>query len=54
MMHWADGSVVRARIQSFDATFGVKQTDAITLHQGGVATTFKSQPGVPPFDDRKS
>ena len=33
IMHWADGSVVRARIESYDSTFGVKKTDAITLHK---------------------
>ena len=53
-MHWADGSVARARIQSYDSTFGVKKTDEITLHKAGVATKFKSQPGVHEFDDTKS
>ena len=33
IMHWADGSVARARIESYDSTFGVKKTDAITLHK---------------------
>jgi immune inhibitor A len=51
IMHWADGSVVRARISSYDSTFGVKKTDAITLHKNGVPTTFASQPGNPLFDD---
>ena len=54
IMHWADGSVARARIESYDSTFGVKKTDAITLHKAGVATTFKSQPGVSLFDDMQS
>jgi immune inhibitor A len=54
LLHWADGSVVRARIQSYDSTFGVKKTDAITLHKAGVASTFKSLPGVSLFDDTKS
>jgi immune inhibitor A len=54
IMHWADGSVVRARIESYDSTFGVKKTDAITLHKAGVPMTFKSQPGVSVFDDMQS
>ena len=53
-MHWADGTVVRPRIQSFDSTFGVKKTDTITLHKSGVATTFESQPGVSVFDDTQN
>ena len=35
LLHWSDGSIVRARIQSYDSTFGVKKTDAITLHNAG-------------------
>jgi immune inhibitor A len=54
LLHWSDGSIVRARIQSYDSTFGVKKTDAITLHLNGVPTTFKSQPGVTLFDDTQS
>jgi immune inhibitor A len=54
LLHWSDGSIVRARIQSYDSTFGVKKTDAITLHQNGVPTTFRSQPGVTLFDDTQS
>ena len=53
-MHWSDGTVARPRIQSYDSTFGVKKTDAITLHKAGVATTFPSQPGVSIFDDTQS
>jgi immune inhibitor A len=54
IMHWADGTVVRPRIESYDSTFGVKKTDAITLHKLGVPSTFKSQPGVSLFDDMQS
>ena len=49
-----DGQPWRARVQSFDSTFGLDPTDAITLHQNGVATTHASQPAVPVFDDSKS
>jgi immune inhibitor A len=54
VLHWSDGTVVRPRIQSYDSTFGVKKTDALTLHKAGVATTFPSQPGVSLFDDTQS
>ena len=32
ILHWSDGSVARPRIQSYDSTFGLQATDAITLH----------------------
>jgi immune inhibitor A len=53
-LHWENGSVMRPRIQSFDATFTTQATDAITLHNGGVATAIPSRPGVSTFDDSKS
>jgi immune inhibitor A len=53
-LHWADGSVMRPRLQSFDATFTTQATDAITLHSGGVAATVPSRPGVSTFDDSQS
>ena len=53
-LHWANGSVMRPRLQSFDATFTTQATDAITVHNGGVATTIPSRPGVSTFDDSKS
>jgi len=51
MLHWADGSVMRPRLQSFDSTFTLAPTDAITLHRSGVAANVASQPGVSVFDD---
>jgi immune inhibitor A len=53
-LHWANGSVMRPRLQSFDATFTTQKTDAITVHNGGVATTIPSRPGVSTFDDSQS
>jgi immune inhibitor A len=53
-LHWANGSVMRPRLQSFDATFTTQATDAITVHNGGVAVTVPSRPGVSTFDDSKS
>ncbi|MHA7280918.1 immune inhibitor A domain-containing protein [Arthrobacter sp. MDT2-2] len=52
---WSDGTVVRNRIQSFDATFGKQATDALNLHRetaAGMATlAAPSQPGAAVFDD---
>ena len=52
--HWADGTLMRNRILSYDSTFGVERTDAITLHNNGVAATIASKPAVPTFDDTKT
>ena len=54
MLHWADGSVMRPRIQSYDSTFSLEPTDSITLHLGGAAVNVPSQPGVSVFDDMSS
>jgi immune inhibitor A len=54
IMHWADGTTMRPRLQSFDSTFGLQATDAITLHKDGVAASFPSQPGVSVFNDLQS
>ncbi|MFJ3820428.1 immune inhibitor A domain-containing protein [Streptomyces nodosus] len=51
-LKWADGTYMRNRIQTFDSTFSLVRTDAITLHSNGVATKIKSRPGVSVFDDR--
>ncbi|WP_258062437.1 immune inhibitor A [Arthrobacter sp. B0490] len=52
---WSDGTVLRNRIQSFDATFGKEATDALSLHRetaaGMTTATAPSQPGVAVFDD---
>jgi len=53
-LHWANGSVMRPRLQSFDATFTTQKTDAITVHNAGVAVTVPSRPGVSTFDDSQS
>ena len=52
ILHWADGSVIRPRLQSFDATFTLAPTDAVTLHNNGVEVSVPSRPGVSVFDDR--
>ena len=42
---------MRQRILAYDSTFGTEKTDAITLHNNGVAATIPSQKAVPTFDD---
>mgnify|MGYP003292281652 CR=1 FL=1 len=49
-----DGQPWRSRVQSYDSTFGLYVTDAITLHFNGAETTHPSQPAVPVFDDTQS
>ena len=51
----ADGESWRPRVQSYDSTFGLEKTDAITLHDPdtGVAGTYGGLPAVPTFDDTK-
>ncbi|MDQ1045937.1 immune inhibitor A domain-containing protein [Streptomyces sp. V4I2] len=53
-LKWSDGTLMRNRVQSFDSTFSWYPTDALTLHNAGVATKIKSRPGVPVFDDGTS
>ncbi len=52
--HWANGQLMRQRIQSYDSTFGLERTDAITLHLNSAPTTIASKPAVPVFDDTKT
>ncbi len=54
VMYRADGGVWRNRIQSFDSTFGLQPTDALTLHSNSVPSDHPSQDAVPVFDDRNS
>ncbi|WP_187285162.1 immune inhibitor A domain-containing protein [Streptomyces sp. OR43] len=52
-LKWSDGTVIRNKIQPFDAPFSWYPTDGFTLHNGDVATKIKPQLGVPVFDDHK-
>jgi immune inhibitor A len=47
----AAGGAVSNRIQSFDSTFSIEPTDAITLHFNSVEVKFPSQKGVSIFND---
>ncbi|MFF2526019.1 immune inhibitor A domain-containing protein [Streptomyces liangshanensis] len=50
---WADGTVMRNRIQAYDSTFSWWPTQGLTLHKANVATKIKPKLGAPVFDDRK-
>jgi immune inhibitor A len=62
--HWPDGTLMRNRILSYDSTFGLAPTAALTLHlsrfdaQGKFAETMTgsvpSRPAVSTFDDRNT
>ena len=56
VLHWSSGDTVRPRIQSYDATFTLAPTDAVTLHNGpgGSTVTVASQAGVSTFNDNNS
>ena len=54
VMYRADGGVWRNRTQSYDSTFGLEPTDAITLHYQGEPSYHPSLPAVPIFDDNNS
>ena len=52
--HSYDGHLLRPRILSYDSTFGLERTDAITLHKNSQPATIASQAAVPVFDDTKT
>jgi immune inhibitor A len=54
--HWSNGTLMRNRILSYDSTFGLERTDAITLHNpaDGTTGTVASKPAQPVFDDTKT
>ncbi|MFE2187565.1 immune inhibitor A domain-containing protein [Streptomyces sp. NPDC059455] len=50
---WADGKLMRNRIQAYDSPFSRLPSDGFTLHNDGKAAKVKPKPGIPVFDDRK-
>ncbi|MGR8010282.1 immune inhibitor A domain-containing protein [Streptomyces hypolithicus] len=52
-LKWADGKLLRNKIQTYDASFSRYRTDGFTLHNADVPLKLKSQKGVSVFDDRK-
>jgi immune inhibitor A len=51
VMYRADGGVWRNRVQTYDSTFGLQSTDALTLHWLSQSSYHPSLPAVPVFDD---
>lgn len=49
--HSYDGHLLRPRILSFDSTFGLEPTDALTVHKNSRPTIIPSRPAVPVFND---
>ena len=54
VMYRADGEIWRNRVQTYDSTFGLQPTDAITLHWRGEHSDHPSLPAMPIFDDLNS
>ncbi|MFD3483302.1 immune inhibitor A domain-containing protein [Streptomyces sp. NPDC058665] len=52
-LKWADGTVMRNKIQTFDSSFSWYPTDLFQLHNADKAQWIKPQAGKPVFDDRK-
>jgi immune inhibitor A len=52
-LKYSDGTLMRNRVQSYDAPFSLSRTDGFALHKAGVGTWVPSQAGNPVFDDRK-
>ncbi len=50
-MYRADGGPWRSRIQTYDSTFGLEPTEALTLHWFSQSSFHPSLPAVPVFDD---
>ncbi|MET8576440.1 immune inhibitor A domain-containing protein [Streptomyces sp. NPDC005012] len=53
-LRWADGTLMRNRIQAYDSPFSLKPTTGMTLHKAGVPVRVPSLRGVPVFDDSKN
>ncbi|GAA3303320.1 hypothetical protein GCM10020295_51620 [Streptomyces cinereospinus] len=51
-LKWADGTLMRNRIQAYDSPFSLYRTDGMTLHKADVATWIPGSKGVPVFNDR--
>ncbi len=49
--HWADGSLLRPRIGSFDSTFGLDPVPPLTVHNGASTVTIPGSPAAKVFSD---
>ncbi|MFJ1803439.1 immune inhibitor A domain-containing protein [Streptomyces sp. NPDC088180] len=52
-LKWKDGSLLRNKIQPFDAPFSWYPNEGFTLHNADVPLRIKPSLGAPAFDDRK-
>ncbi|MCX5406963.1 immune inhibitor A [Streptomyces sp. NBC_00335] len=52
-MKWSDGTLLRNKIQPYDAAFSAYKTDAITLHKNGQELFLKPKAAQLVFDDHK-
>ncbi|MFF5280055.1 immune inhibitor A domain-containing protein [Streptomyces sp. NPDC013171] len=52
-LKWANGELMRNRVQAYDSPFSISRTDGFQLHYKDAATWVPSQAGNPTFDDRK-
>ncbi|MFF8872978.1 immune inhibitor A domain-containing protein [Streptomyces massasporeus] len=53
-LKWADGTLVRNRVQAYDSPFSLYRTDGMTLHKADVAKYIPGSKGVSVFNDRKN
>ncbi|MGC0377004.1 immune inhibitor A domain-containing protein [Streptomyces sp. SAI-229] len=51
-LKWSDGTLMRNRIQTYDAPFSKFRTEGMTLHKADVAKWIPSSKGVSVFNDR--
>jgi len=54
LIYRSDGGIWNNRVQTYDSTFGLQPTDAITLHWRGVPSEYPSLPAVSVFNDNNS
>ncbi|MFJ9029261.1 immune inhibitor A domain-containing protein [Streptomyces sp. NPDC102274] len=52
-LKWADGTLMRNRIQAYDSAFSWWPASGLSLHNADKLTRIAPQLGVPVFDDRK-
>ncbi|MQY13972.1 Pre-pro-metalloprotease PrtV [Streptomyces sp. RB5] len=52
-LKWANGTVMRNRIQAYDSTFSTRPVEGFTLHLQGEAAETGAKPAQATFDDHK-
>ncbi len=50
-LKWADGALMRPRVQGYDSPFGTDRTDGLQLHKADALTRIPSSAGVRSFND---